>query len=260
MVRAFKSFDTDGNGTISKTEFGSVVKKLNMKLNAHQLNLLFDSVDKDEDGVIQFEELCCWLCDTPCFTKYFDLLGKIQKEYKRRVESVDVKGDARIKNLEAANKWMAKELDTRIRPTLKEIFNHADKDSNGVLSTEESILLFSNYAQTLAKHADTIIEISKSTWLDRHWDKKSFKKLVPKLQEMMNSQMANHEDGVDARHRKAFDVIDKNKDGQLMMDEVVDCLTPGTYRYREFHKALELMEPEGIKEAFEAKVLSSRPK
>ena len=43
-------------------------------------------------------------------------------------------------------------------------------------------------------------------------------------------------------------VMDRNKDGKLMMDEVEQCLIPGTYRYREFHKALKLSTPEAFKE------------
>ncbi len=42
-------------------------------------------------------------------------------------------------------------------------------------------------------------------------------------------------------------VMDRNRDGKLMMEEVEQCLIPGTYRYREFHKALKLSTPEGFK-------------
>lgn len=42
-------------------------------------------------------------------------------------------------------------------------------------------------------------------------------------------------------------VMDRNKDGKLTLDEVEQCLVPGTYRYREFHKALKLSTPEGFK-------------
>ena len=41
--------------------------------------------------------------------------------------------------------------------------------------------------------------------------------------------------------------MDRNRDGKLMMEEVEQCLIPGTYRYREFHKALKLSTPEGFK-------------
>ena len=83
--------------------------------------------------------------------------------------------------------------------------------------------------------------------------------------------MSDYESHIDDRHRQAFNalglkipeagyvilsrsliltqVIDKNKDGHLILDEVVQCLTPGTYRYREFHKALQLYTPEGFKDA-----------
>ncbi|CAE7355087.1 CML10, partial [Symbiodinium microadriaticum] len=260
MITAFKSFDSDGNGTISKKEFAAVLSKLNMKMTARQIDLLFDTVDKDQDGHIEFEELVCWLCGTPCFTKYFEELDSILREYSEKIKPVG-RGDAVIKNAESVNQWLTKELERRIRPVVKQVFHQADKDSNGILSEEESVLLFSNYAHTLAKHADTIIQISKPTWLEKgHWDRQSFKKLVmPNLHHIVTAQMSDYESHIDDRHRQAFNVIDKNKDGHLILDEVVQCLTPGTYRYREFHKALQLYTPEGFKEAFDA-VITAKPK
>ncbi|CAE7734726.1 unnamed protein product [Symbiodinium pilosum] len=247
MIMAFKSFDADGNGTISKKEFAAVLQKLNMKMTSRQIDMLFGTVDTDEDGYIQFEELCCWLCGTPCFNRYFEELGAILREYAEKIKPVG-KGDARIQNAESANQWLAKELERRVRPTVKEVFHQADRDSNGILTEEEGVLLFSNYARMLAKHADTIIEISKRTWLEKgHWDKKSFKKLVPDLHRIVSTQISEYETHIDSRHREAFNVIDKNKDGHLILEEVVQCLTPGTYRYREFHKALQLYSPEGFK-------------
>lgn len=46
---------------------------------------------------------------------------------------------------------------------------------------------------------------------------------------------------------RVSEVMDRNRDGKLMMEEVEQCLIPGTYRYREFHKALKLSTPEGFK-------------
>ena len=40
--------------------------------------------------------------------------------------------------------------------------------------------------------------------------------------------------------------MDRNKDGKLVMEEVEPCLIPGTYRYREFHKALKMSTPEAV--------------
>lgn len=56
---------------------------------------------------------------------------------------------------------------------------------------------------------------------------------------------------MDERNREAFKVMDRNGDGKLILEEVEQCLTPGTYRYREFHKALQLSTPEGFKETFD---------
>ena len=48
--------------------------------------------------------------------------------------------------------------------------------------------------------------------------------------------------------RSSSEVMDRNKDGKLVMEEVEPCLIPGTYRYREFHKALKMSTPEAFKD------------
>ena len=49
--------------------------------------------------------------------------------------------------------------------------------------------------------------------------------------------------------RSSRQVMDRNKDGKLVMEEVEPCLIPGTYRYREFHKALKMSTPEAFKDS-----------
>ena len=49
---AFKSFDKNNDGYITKEEFAKISKKLNKK----QVDAVFKKFDKDEDGVLSFEE------------------------------------------------------------------------------------------------------------------------------------------------------------------------------------------------------------
>eukprot|EP00913_Durusdinium_trenchii_P031548 g29540.t1 len=266
----------DGNGEISKTEFTKVMTHLtqfNKKFSEQQLETLFDAADTDKDGAIQYEELCSWLCDTPCFSRYFQELDKIEKEYHRRLHTT-TKGDASVMREEDSSEWMASLFDKRLRPIVKEVFNSADKDKNGVLTEEESILLFKllglqcgwplacclcqpkrnmssrNYAEKLISYAMSIMQTEKSHWIhENHWlDKKSLKQLVPSMKAVAQKQLASYESHVDDRNEEAFKVMDRNHDGKLVFEEVEQCLTPGTYRYREFHKALRLFTPEAFKD------------
>ena len=50
--RAFKVFDKDNDGFITKDEFAKISKKL----NRDQVNAVFNKFDKDGDGVLSFEE------------------------------------------------------------------------------------------------------------------------------------------------------------------------------------------------------------
>ncbi|CAK9031263.1 unnamed protein product [Durusdinium trenchii] len=69
--------------------------QFNKKFSEQQLETLFDAADTDKDGAIQYEELCSWLCDTPCFSRYFQELDKIEKEYHRRLASYESHVDDR---------------------------------------------------------------------------------------------------------------------------------------------------------------------
>lgn len=50
--RAFKLFDKDNDGFITKDEF----QKISKKLNREQIEAVFSKFDKDGDGVLSFEE------------------------------------------------------------------------------------------------------------------------------------------------------------------------------------------------------------
>ena len=50
--RAFKLFDKDNDGYITKDEFAKISKKLNKE----QVEAVFHKFDKDGDGVLSFEE------------------------------------------------------------------------------------------------------------------------------------------------------------------------------------------------------------
>jgi len=58
MRQAFKVFDADGNGNISKQELRQVMVTLGEKVTDQQLEDMFKIADTNGDGEISFEEFC----------------------------------------------------------------------------------------------------------------------------------------------------------------------------------------------------------
>jgi calmodulin len=60
---AFDEHDADGNGKIDLTEFRALTTKLGLELARAEAEALFDAVDEDETGLIEFEEFEAWYED-----------------------------------------------------------------------------------------------------------------------------------------------------------------------------------------------------
>lgn len=56
LKRAFKEFDADGNGTISKEELGKVMESLGEQLTDQELQDMIADVDTDGDGNVDYKE------------------------------------------------------------------------------------------------------------------------------------------------------------------------------------------------------------
>ena len=53
---AFDLFDKDGDGTISTQELGIVIRSLGKAVTDQELQQMIDSVDEDQNGIIDFHE------------------------------------------------------------------------------------------------------------------------------------------------------------------------------------------------------------
>lgn len=56
LREAFKLFDHDGDGTMNKDELGTVMRSLGQEITHENLDLIFESVDRDNSGTICFDE------------------------------------------------------------------------------------------------------------------------------------------------------------------------------------------------------------
>ena len=56
--KAFLFFDIDGDQTISRPEFHKGIESLRVKLPKKDIDLVFDTMDIDQDGFINYKEFC----------------------------------------------------------------------------------------------------------------------------------------------------------------------------------------------------------
>lgn len=63
LKQAFGAFDTDGSGTIAKDELQACLNKMGVHPTPAELDHLYQSMDKDGDGVITFQEFLTVMTD-----------------------------------------------------------------------------------------------------------------------------------------------------------------------------------------------------
>lgn len=56
VVRAFKSFDSDGNGFISKSELSTLLHAMCGRVDESEIDAMLRMADTNQDGMIDFEE------------------------------------------------------------------------------------------------------------------------------------------------------------------------------------------------------------
>lgn len=61
IVDAFSTWDSDGDGTITSEELGSILKKLNPRFTEVTVGRMMDEIDTNDDGVIDIHEFIAWL-------------------------------------------------------------------------------------------------------------------------------------------------------------------------------------------------------
>lgn len=61
VKRAFKRFDLNGDGMISKTELSRVMKTLNGKVSDKHITSVLKQIDQNNDGSIAYEEFVDWV-------------------------------------------------------------------------------------------------------------------------------------------------------------------------------------------------------
>lgn len=85
---AFSSFDQDGDGIISRSEFSSALRKLNIGLSATQIDDVLSYIDKDGDGQISYFEFVRQFGVIPDHPTYATATGHVSMNEMSAVDDV----------------------------------------------------------------------------------------------------------------------------------------------------------------------------
>lgn len=62
ILAKFKRFDKDGDGTVSRMELRNMMRNLDATLSDDEITEVFDTIDRDGSGQIDYQEFVRWVC------------------------------------------------------------------------------------------------------------------------------------------------------------------------------------------------------
>ncbi|KAF8176298.1 calmodulin [Pholiota molesta] len=121
---AFLSFDRDGDGTITTSELGTVMRSLGRNPTNVELEGILKSVDKDQNGTIEFSE-------------FVDLMGRSQQTLSPGAEPQDELFQAfSVFDKDASGKISLTELETVMNNVVGE---HLTQEELGIMIEEADL-------------------------------------------------------------------------------------------------------------------------
>ena len=140
LKEAFNLFDKDHDGTITLEELSGVLQALGIKPVADELQIMMNSVDLDQNGVIDFGEFC-ELMRTHLYAE-----GDEPNEDDELTEAFrvfDTNGDGYISEEELKQALL--NLGEQLTGSeLKDMIKAADKDGNGKIDYAEFVAMMRN--------------------------------------------------------------------------------------------------------------------
>lgn len=255
MLETFKAWDTDNSGSITKEELQEVFTRLGCKVSSSELQKVLKDADADKDSKISYEEFVAWLCRAPHLEHYFKLSEDIlkrnlkdamamQQKMQKEMEKSDNPMATMMKigaKLEAVQKKGQDRIDKELKPVIQKTFQYHDKDGNGVLSYDESIIFFSNYAERLGPFAKSMAELATTQMMNASEIKVDISSIQKEFDKQFDKCVEGYTSDIDKRHKAAWDALDVNKDGKLQESEIVEALLHGHPKNQQFMAALGLL-------------------
>ncbi|CAI5455975.1 unnamed protein product [Caenorhabditis angaria] len=121
----FREFDLNGDGFIQREELRAVMQKMNQSPTEEELDAMFRSADKDNDGNIDFTEFLVIARANP-----------ISLTLRAVFDELDVDGDGYItrSELRTAFQRMGHSLSDQ---DIKAIYKHVDQNNDGRINFDE---------------------------------------------------------------------------------------------------------------------------
>ena len=136
VLKAFRSFDQDGDGTISIAELrlvlgpGGALAEVAGALTNEEIDSLISIADVDGDGEIGYEE----------FVQLVDRMkgGDSEEDMKKAFRYFDIDKDGVIskEDMKVAMKKLGKEFSDKV---INQIFEEADDDGDGTVDYDEFV-------------------------------------------------------------------------------------------------------------------------
>lgn len=188
---AFSMFDKDGDGQITASEVSDTMKSLGIKIDTKEVKKMVKRVDTDGDGTVSFEEF-----------------QELMKKYK---QTSGLRGDS---------------------PDLKETFEIFDKDEDGFLNACDLKNTMSQLGLSLAD--DDIHAMMRSVGVGPQGKISypefckmfEFNGMSPNIKQKVSRKRTS--DSFSSREKTelqaVFSVFDKDRDGFITMEEVLQVL------------------------------------
>lgn len=135
IVEAFRRFDLNGDGLITKDELGEVLRRLDPKTWTNsRLDKLFKGADVDKDGKLSYDEFTKWLMSTPASDAsrkaVMEAAAKAEKEGSKEAK------DSPMKDKAVVTKATPVAVDDKLLDT---IFSWYDVDQDGQVERVEML-------------------------------------------------------------------------------------------------------------------------
>ncbi|KXN82946.1 Calmodulin [Leucoagaricus sp. SymC.cos] len=130
---SFQVFDTDGNGTISPQELGSLMRSFGQNPTAAQLDTIMNNIDSDKNGSIDFDEFVGLMAVR---SKATGSDPDEESDLREAFEYFDKNGDGSI-NVDELKIVMRNIGVYLTDEELDLMMKEADEDGNGVIDFQE---------------------------------------------------------------------------------------------------------------------------
>lgn len=139
LKQAFKTFDTDGSGSIDCDELYGLLHGIGLSITMDEVQETLKQYDDDGNGTIEFEEFCCIVEDYKTEMQTGDVVAEIFK-------SMDRDGDGNLSRQEFADGLRSIPNAGLTRDDIDDLLREVDADGDGCISLKEFAHMLDKYS------------------------------------------------------------------------------------------------------------------